>query len=151
MFCTMFTSFLIYGTQQGSVPMQIQGWLRVIFSFVLMISFFVHGSWSNKHLKLVGLSIAILVIMSWKKASPLVFLGLSYAGIASSFIQAWTITKNKSRGDVAVELQIVYLLSIVFWFVYAIIRKDVPFIIVSVGFIFSYSSTIIAWSKYPKK
>ncbi len=149
-FLAMFTSFLIYGVQQESFPMKFQGWLRVGFTVPVTLGFMVYGKVERKHKILVAAFAALMVGMSWKAVSPILFLVFSFLGIWASFVQACTIKKNRSRGQVAVELQMIYLSAIICWLVYAIVRGDIPFIIASIGFTLSYSSTIIAWFKYPK-
>lgn len=148
-FLAMFASFLIYGSQHGSFPMKFQGWLRVIFSVPVTVGFYLYGKHTWKHNVLAIICVILLVTMEWREFSSVIFLGFSFAGIGSSFLQAYTIFKNRSRGKVAVELQIIYLSAITCWLVYAILRKDTPLLAVSIGFILSYSSTIVMWVKYP--
>lgn len=148
-FLAMFTAFLIYGSQQGSFPMKFQGWLRVAFSLPVTIGFLYYGNKSKKDWVLLCAYAILLSGMSFKALSPLLFTTFSFLGVWSSFVQAYTIKQNRSRGKVAVELQLIYLLAIICWLVYSIVRKDVPLIAVSVGFTLSYSSTIIMWFRYP--
>lgn len=148
-FLVMFASFLIYGTQKSSFPMIFQGWLRVGFSIPLVIGFWKYGGFTRKHWILTGLYSILLISMASRKFSPIIFVGLSYVGIVSSFVQAWTIYAEKSRGKVAVELQVIYLLASICWFVYGLVRKDFFFLSTSIGFFLSYSSNVIMWWKYP--
>lgn len=149
-FLAMFTAFLTYGTQQGSFPMQFQGWLRVAFTLPITLGFVAYGKdRGKKHVMLALGYTALLSAMSIKVASPLLFTLFSFLGVTASFIQAYTIRKERTRGKVAVELQIIYLAAILCWLVYGLSRKDVPLILVAIGFTLSYSSTIIMWKKYP--
>lgn len=148
-FLAMFAAFLIYGAQQGSFPMQVQGWLRVAFSLPVTIGFFIYGITSKKHWALVLAYVILLSAMSVKAMSPWLFTVFSFLGVWSSFVQAHMISHNRSRGKVAVELQMIYLAAIICWVVYGFARNDIPLIIVSVGFTLSYLSTIIMWYKYP--
>lgn len=149
-FLAMFTSFLIYGWQQESIPMQFQGWLRVGFSIPVVVGFFLYGSPNQKDLWVLLLCTTLLTMMLFlKKFSPTIFSLFSFLGIISSFLQASTIKRHRTRGQVSVTLQVIYLASVLCWLIYAIFRKDYYLIIVSIGFIFSYSSTIIMWVRYP--
>ena len=148
-FLAMFAAFLIYGTQQGSFPMKFQGWLRVAFSLPVTIGFLIYGITSKKHWALALVYAVLLSGMSFKAVSPWLFTLFSFLGVWSSFVQAYTISHNRSRGKVAVELQIIYLSAIVCWLVYGFVRKDAPLITVSVGFTLSYLSTIVMWFRYP--
>ncbi|MBU3668824.1 MAG: hypothetical protein FGM57_02570 [Candidatus Taylorbacteria bacterium] len=150
LFLAMFTAFLIYGTQRGSFPMKFQGWLRVLFSLPVTIGFFKFGNRNWKHVLLLCMCAVFLSGMSVAMFSPTLFTAFSLLGVWSSFVQAYTIRKNRSRGKVAVELQVIYLLAILCWFVYASVRMDIPLLIVSVGFTLSYTSTILMWVRYPK-
>ena len=148
-FLAMFVAFLVYGTQKHSFPMEFQGWLRVAFSLPVTVGFFVFGKVNKKHLSLIALYAVLLAGMSHSVLSPWLFTLFSFLGIWSSFVQAYTIKAKRSRGKVAVELQTIYLLAVVCWLVYSVVRHDVPLFTVSAGFILSYSSTIVMWKKYP--
>lgn len=148
-FLAMFTAFLIYGMQQNSFPMKFQGWLRVGFSLPVTLGFFIYGNKSWKSYTLLVVYGLFLSAMIDKSLAPWFFTTFSMLGVGSSFIQAWTIKQNRSRGKVAVELQIIYLLAILCWLVYGSVRKDTPLITVSVGFTLSYLSTILMWFRYP--
>ena len=148
-FLAMFAAFLIYGVQQGSFPMKFQGWLRVAFSLPVTLGFFTYGITNKKHWALVLVYTLLLSVMSIKAMAPLLFTLFSFLGVWSSFVQAYTIFQKRSRGKVAVELQIIYLLAIICWLVYGFARKDVPLVTVSVGFTLSYLSTVIMWFRYP--
>jgi uncharacterized protein with PQ loop repeat len=148
-FLAMFAAFLIYGVQQGSFPMKFQGWLRVAFSLPVTLGFFIYGITNKKHWALVLVYALLLSVMNVKAMAPVLFTLFSFLGVWSSFVQAYTIFQNRSRGKVAVELQIIYLLAIICWLVYGFVRKDVPLVTVSVGFTLSYLSTVIMWFRYP--
>jgi uncharacterized protein with PQ loop repeat len=148
-FLAMFTSFLIYGVAKHSFPMQFQGWLRVFFSLPVTLGFFVYGNSTRKDWSLTVVYSILLLAMSLDWAAPFLFVSFSLLGVLSSFVQAYTIYRNQSRGQVAVELQVIYLLAIVCWLVYGIVRSDVPLIVVSIGFVMSYSSVIYMWRRFP--
>jgi len=148
-FLAMFIAFLIYGVQQNSFPMSFQGGLRVAFSLPVTIGFFMYGKSCKKDWALVLVYLLLLSAMWFRYLSPWIYTLFSFLGVASSFVQADTIRKNRSRGKVVVELQIIYLLAITCWCVYGFIRKDLAVFLASVGFIMSYSSTIFMWFKYP--
>lgn len=148
-FLAMFAAFLVYGSQQGSFPMKFQGVLRVAFSLPVTIGFFVYGSTNKKHWAIMFVYALFLSAMIFKMASPLLFTLFSFLGVWSSFVQAYTIKQKQSRGNVAVELQLIYLAAIICWLVYGFARYDMPLIAVSVGFTLSYLSTIIMWFRYP--
>lgn len=150
-FLAMFASFLIYGAQRGSFPMGFQGAIRIVFYIPVIIGFYVYGKHTWKHNAFVVACAISLLTMRIERYSPVIFMAFSFAAIASSFLQAYTIWKNQSRGKVSVELHVIYLAAIICWFIYAIIRKDQPLITVSIGFILSYSSTIFMWRRYPEK
>ncbi|QQR82725.1 hypothetical protein IPJ70_01275 [Candidatus Campbellbacteria bacterium] len=150
-FLAMFTAFLIYGTKQSSVPMMFQGWLRVAFSLPVSIGFVKYGRVEREHIALGCIYLLGLATMVSGILAPTLFVVFSTLGILASFVQAWTIRKNRSRGAVAVELQMIYLAAVVAWLVYGFVRKDIPLMLVSTGFIGSYSSTVIMWFRYPQK
>jgi uncharacterized protein with PQ loop repeat len=150
-FLAMFTAFLVYGIQRESFPMKFQGWLRVGFSLPLYVGFMMYGKRSWKEWALTMTYAGLLAVMVSGLWSATLFTIFSGLGIWSSFVQAHTIKVNKSRGKVAVELQVIYLLAILAWLVYAIVRKDTPLTLVSIGFTLSYSSTICMWVKYPQR
>lgn len=147
---TLFTAFLIYGYVQDSVPMKVQGWFRVGFSLPITLGFFIYGKVEKKLLSLCGAYGIILCCMWSDRFAPAIFITLSYVGVWSSFVQAYTIWKNKSRGQVSLHLQIIYFLSSVFWLVYAAIRKDYPLVSTSIGFTIPACGAIILWCKYPR-
>lgn len=150
-YLAMFIAFLTYGLQQNSFPMEFQGWLRVGFSVPVTLGFFIYGKINKIDWVLIPIYILFLIIMSLKIQAPLFFTAFSFLGIFASFVQAYTVWKNRFRGLLSVELQLIYLLAVISWTVYGIVRKDIPLIIVSVGFVLSYSSTIFMWLKYPKQ
>jgi uncharacterized protein with PQ loop repeat len=146
----MFTAFLIYGAQQHSFPMQFQGWIRVAFLLPVVTGLFCFGKKeSKKYVVLICMYSVLLSGMSFKAFSPALYMMFSFLGVWSSFVQAYTIWKNYSRGKVAVELQIIYLLSVICWLVYGFARNDWPLVICSAGFTISYLSTIVMWFRYP--
>jgi uncharacterized protein with PQ loop repeat len=147
-FLAMFAAFLIYGSQQGSFPMKFQGWVRVAFSLPVTLGFFYYGTPNKKHLALMFVYVILLAAMDFRPISPWLFILFSYLGVWASFVQAYTIYKNKSRGQVAVELQIIYLAAILCWLVYAIIRHDIPLLTTAIGFTLSYLATVLMWLKY---
>ena len=148
-FLAMFVAFLLYGLQQSSFPMEIQGWLRVAFSLPVVIGYFTYGDRKDGDWFLVLLYTFFLSLMGVKAVAPALFVIFLVLGIWSSFIQALTIRYKRSRGKVAVELQVIYLVAVVCWLVYGLVRKDVPLISTSIGFALSYSTTIAMWLKYP--
>lgn len=151
-FLAMFTAFLLYGIQKESFPMTFQGWLRVGFSLPVTAGFMLFGKRNWKHWVLLLVVYPLfLALMSKRDLSPILFTAFSFLGIWASFVQAYTIWQNRSRGKVAVELQTIYLSAIICWLIYGFVRNDYPLIIVSVGFTLSYSTTIWMWVKYPTK
>ncbi len=147
-FLAMFTAFLLYGIHQDSFPMKFQGALRVLFSLPVTIGYLVYGRREDRDWFLILLCTVLLALMSVKAVAPVLFTAFSFLGIISSFIQALTIRRNRTRGKVAVELQIIYLSAIVCWLVYSVVRGDVPLMVVSIGFTMSYLSTVVMWFKY---
>lgn len=145
----MFTAFLVYGAQQNSFPMQFQGWIRVVFLLPVIAGVFCFGNESRKCVVLMLVYALLLSGMSFREFSPHLYIFFSFLGIWSSFVQAYIIWKNYSRGKVAVELQIIYLLSVICWLVYGLIRNDWPLVVCSAGFTLSYLATITMWLRYP--
>lgn len=147
-FVAMFASLLIYGVQQDSFYMGLQGGLRVSFLLPIVAGFFKYGKSGKKERRLITLYSLLLAGMWFKPISPFLFSLFSFLGVAASFIQADTIRNNRSRGKVSVELQIILLGAISCWCVYGYIRKDEALFITAAAFIMSYSTTIFMWFKY---
>ncbi len=152
-FLAMFTSFLLYGIHTDDTPMMFQGWARIAFNIPVVIGFIVYGEMKRRHVLLLILYSSILApalagyaVMS-NETIFLIFAGL---GILSSYSQTATIWIKKDRGRVSIKLQAVYLLSVIFWYFYAVMIKDFLLTCIMLGFCSSYSSTILMWLKNPK-
>lgn len=144
----MFAAFLIYGMQQHSFPMQFQGWVRVAFLSMVLGLYIKFGELNKTEKILLIVYPLLLALMMWQSISWILFIGFSYLGIWASFAQAFKIWRLRSRGQVSVELQLIYLASIICWLIYGFIRMDIPLISTSIGFTLSYAATIFMWFRF---
>lgn len=153
-FLAMFITFLMYGIEIKSIPMQFQGWLRVVFNLPVIIGFFCFGNITVRHWFLLCSSSALIGLSVFgSNIVPIytTFIIFSTLAIVASLRQAYVIYDNKSRGRVSVSLQLIYLLSVIFWAIYAKMIDDSVLWYLMPGFIISYSSVVFMWYKYPVK
>ena len=150
-FSAGFIAFLIYGIQQNSSSMELQGWLRTVFSLPVAVGFFIFGAVSYKHYLLVVAYFVLLFLMYMEQFAYEIFVGLGFLGITMLFVQMQKIHNEGTRGVVSLDLQIVLLLAAVCWTFYSVIREDLPLMIISMVAALANALVIHAWFYNPAR
>lgn len=149
-FAGMFSSFLVYGVEEDRLALILQGITRVPLIAIVLIGVGKFQGFTRKERLAL---LAMLVAVGYQTVSEhkeIVFLGLSYLGIASSTLQPWKIWKAKTVGVVSIRLLVVYNFSVVFWTIYGVVFKDTPIILMAVPYVIVYSTTIALWLRFRK-
>lgn len=152
-FAFMFTAFFIYGIEINSLACIIQGVFRTLFYIPILVGLYRYKGFTQKESWLSILMFVAIVVMliAPAKVVPVIFMSFSFAGVIAAGFQPWEIYKWKSRGNVSLELLVVYAMSIVFWAGYGYFIKDTLLAIMMSLYLVVYFTGVYLWLYYWKK
>lgn len=145
-----FTAVLIYGISIKSIALSFNGLLLSFFNLPIIL-----GLWKFKGFTKIEkfLGVCFLIIIIAMLILPLkswFFLFLSFGNLVPGSMQALEIYNEKDAGVVEIKLLAVYLLSTLFWIIYAFAIDNWILQIISPLFFIILTITIVLWFKYKK-
>lgn len=145
----MFT-FFIYGIYANSLSITINGLVLGILHVPIVAGLWKFKGFSKAEKICAAASammIPTMIFLPWKDA---IYLVLAFTTLLAASTQPWEIWRNNKAGELSIQLLIVYLMSTIFWMVYAFSTRQLALEITTSATLVIIVITIILWSRCPK-
>lgn len=145
----MFT-FFIYGIYIKSFSVAFNGFVLGILHIPIILGLWKFKGFSRLEKKwfiLTSLMIPLMIFLPWKDETYLV---LAFITLFAASTQPWEIWKNDKAGAVDIRLLTVYLISTIFWMIYAFSIGEMPLKITTSATLIILIVTIRLWFKCGK-